>query len=280
MKIPFCQRDDQTGILAALDEAGCVVIEGFFSAELMDSVLAEVDVLRQRAKPDREHVNDTIGWFYGDKTRHLTALVRHSKTLRETILVDPLLQSLCQQVLGPYCSDWQLNVAHFLDRGPKAEAQFMHRDHDVWVHLPKIMTCQLASMMALVDFTEANGATRIVPGSHKWEKGREASAAEIQIAAMPKGSVALYVGGILHGAGANLTDQWRAGMHLSYTLGWLRTEENMSLAIPPAEAKDYSDEVLGLIGYRYYDAMEDEGGYLGLVDLHDPAKLLADGVLG
>ena len=280
MPIPRCKKEDHTRILAALEDHGCVVVDDFFSAETMDRVLDDIGRLREDADPHRPHVNETIGWFFGDKTRHLTALVRHSKTLREEILVDLNLQKCCESILGPNCSGWQLNVAHFLDRGPNAAQQMWHRDHDVWIHLPKTFTVQLASMIALEDFTAENGATRLVPGSHRWENDRQPEPDEIQIAEMSKGAVALYVGGVMHAGGTNNTKAWRPGIHLSYTMGWLRTEENLCLSIPPSEAKDYSDEVLELIGYKYYDSIDEAGGFLGLVDLLDPAELVRDQRLG
>src|SRR4029077_7803274 len=93
---------------------------------------------------------------------------------------------------------------------------------------------QVASVIALVDFTAGNGATRVFPGSHKWEAGRYPAAGdEPEIAVMPAGSAILYLGSTFHGGGAHTGGEPRRGVHLSYTLGWLRTEENNYLAVPP-----------------------------------------------
>ena len=90
-------------------------------------------------------------------------------------------------------------------------------------------------MWAISEFTAANGGTQIVPGSHLWEADRVAKPEEIVRAEMPPGSVLFWLGGTLHGGGANVTrDDWRYGVIFTYTLGWLRTEENQHLSIPIA----------------------------------------------
>lgn len=280
MNIPHLKREQHSDILAALDEYGCAIIDNFLSPAVSKQVLAEVDNLRQLADPGRDHINDSVSWFFGNCTRHLTALVKHSPTLREHILPDPLLAAACDHTLLPNCSQYQLNLAHLIDRGPGAENQYLHRDHDVWFHMPKTFPLEIACMIAMEDFSEQNGATRIVPGSHHWEPGREPKPEEIVNAEMPQGAIALYTGGIIHGAGHNQSDRWRPGIHLSYTLGWLRTEENLVLSIPPSVAKDFDEQTLAMIGYRAHDAIAEGGGYLGMVDLYDPIKLVKEGRLG
>jgi ectoine hydroxylase-related dioxygenase (phytanoyl-CoA dioxygenase family) len=103
---------------------------------------------------------------------------------------------------------------------------------------------------ALSDFTRENGATQVVPGSHKWEKGRQPTADEIAYAEMSSGSVLLYTGTVLHGGGDNTTkSDIRTGVFMHYALNWLRQEENQYLSCPPEVAKDFSPELRSLIGY-------------------------------
>ena len=99
-------------------------------------------------------------------------------------------------------------------------------------------------------------------------------------AEMPAGSAVLYLGSTIHGAGANTTsDLWRRGLHLSYVLGWLRTEENNVLATPPDVARTLPRVAQELLGYAVHDAIADQGGYLGMLELRDPVDLLAEGSL-
>ena len=129
-------------------------------------------------------------------------------------------------------------------------------------------------MIAMVDFERENGATRLVPGSHRWERDRTPNNADISCAEMPAGSAVVYLGSTLHGGGGNITNVPRRGVHLSYTLGWLRTEENNYLAVPPDVASALPRECQALLGYAVHDAIDTGGGYLGMFDLRDPLEML------
>src|SRR5205823_6440102 len=101
-----------------------------------------------------------LEWFFGKQTRHITAIASKSRTFVEDVIAHPVYMAVCDAVLLPSCARYQLNLAHVLDRGPGSDAQILHRDELVWVHMPKPHPeLQLASMIALVDFTAENGAT-------------------------------------------------------------------------------------------------------------------------
>ena len=187
---------------------------------------------------------------------------------------------MCDAILRPNCARYQLNLGHVLDRGPGAERQFLHRDELVWVNFPSPHPeLQVASMIALVDFTKDNGGTCVVPGSNHWEPDRQPEEDEIAVAEMSAGSAVIYLGSTIHAGGTNVTDERRRGLHLSYVLGWLRTEENHYLATPPEIARELPRESQELLGYAAHDALADGGGYLGALDLRDPVDLLQSGEL-
>ena len=103
---------------------------------------------------------------------------------------------------------------------------------------------------------------------------------EIAHAVVPAGGAVVYLGSTIHFAGTNSTDdEWRRGVHVSYTLGWLRTEENNTLGVPPRVARELSPEAQALLGYAIHDAIADGGGYLGMVRMRDPMELLSEGLL-
>jgi ectoine hydroxylase-related dioxygenase (phytanoyl-CoA dioxygenase family) len=125
-----------------------------------------------------------------------------------------------------------------------------------------------------------NGATVVAPGSHLWEKDRQPVEADLVAADMKAGSAVIYLGSTVHGGGGNTTSsQWRRGMHLSYVVGWLRTEENHYLTTPPDVARRLPRQVQEVLGYAAHDAIADLGGYLGTVELRDPVDLIAEGRL-
>lgn len=268
-------------VVAALDESGVVVVEDLLDPETLARLNAELDPLLEETAPEREFLNPALAWFFGKRTRHLTGVASKSHTFSSRVLCHPVFMGVCDAILGPSCARYQLNLAHVLDRGPGAEAQILHRDELVWVHMPHPHPeLQVASMIALVDFSAENGATRVAPGSHRWSLVRPPEEHEVVCAEMRAGSAVIYRGTTFHGGGANTTrDGWRRGMHLSYVLGWLRTEENHYLATPPEVARRLPRQAQELLGYAAHDALAQAGGYLGALDLRDPVEMLADGSL-
>jgi len=281
-RIPRLRRAEGTdAITDALDQLGAVIVVDMLDDAPLARIADELGPAVAEADPEREHLNPAVAWFFGKQTRHLTGLAGHSPTFARELLCHPTLLAVCDRVLGPSCAAYQLNVGHLLDRGPGAEAQLLHRDEVVWNQLPSPHPeVQVASITALVDFTAENGATCVVPGSHRWPRERVPRPEEVVAAEMPAGASVVYLGSTIHGGGANRTaDVRRLGLHLSYCLGWLRTEENNVLATPPEIARTLPLRAQELLGYGAHDAIASGGGFLGLVDLRDPVAMLADGSL-
>ena len=265
----------------ALKDDGGVVIDGFLSPEVVARIRAECAGARAAANPGLKHLNPAIQFFFGDKTRHVNGMAAQSRTFATDVLIHPVLLGICDRVLLPSCARYQLNLGHLIDRGPGAEAQLLHRDEDVWIHVPRPHgELQIASMIALEDFRADNGATRLVPGSQRWPRARKPEPHEIADAVMPAGSAVIYLGSTIHGAGTNSTRaEWRPGLHISYTLGWLRTEENNYLAVPPEIARTLPRAAQEVLGYAVHDAIASAGGYLGMLGLRDPVDLMSEGKL-
>jgi ectoine hydroxylase-related dioxygenase (phytanoyl-CoA dioxygenase family) len=269
-------------VTAALERDGAVIVEGMIDADLLRRFNAELDPLLELEMPShrRDFVNAAVPLFFGAQTRHLTGVAAKSKIFATEIMVHPTYLAVADAVLGGSCASYQLNLAQVMDRGPESNRQILHRDEDVWIHMPRPHPeLQFASVIALVDFTEENGATVVVPGSHRWARERQALDPELVVAEMPAGSAVLYLGSTLHAGGANSSAQWRRGMHLSYVLGWLRTEENHYLATPLDVARSLPRQSQEVLGYSAHDAIENLGGYLGTVELQDPVELIARGSL-
>ena len=277
----FRAKDSLDAMEQALKDDGGVIVEGFLEADVIARIKDEVALARAAANPGMKHLNPAIQFFYGDKTRHVNGMAAQSRTFATEVLIHPIYLALCDRILLPSCARYQLNLGHLIDRGPGAQNQLLHRDEVVWVHLPQPHAeIQLASMIALEDFRAENGATRLVPGSHRWPRSRAPEAHEIADAIMPAGSAAIYLGSTIHGAGANTTQsEWRPGLHISYVLGWLRTEENNYLAVPPEIARTLPRAAQEVLGYAVHDAIASAGGYLGMVGLRDPVELMSEGKL-
>jgi ectoine hydroxylase-related dioxygenase (phytanoyl-CoA dioxygenase family) len=268
---------DSPDIVSVLEEEGAVMVEGMLSDDLLRRFNDELDVQLADAPTKMPFFNEFIDHFYGDKTKRIGALPAKCPAFSE-LLTHPVLLAACDQILLRACSSYQMNIGQVIDVGPGSTEQMLHRDEDVWVHVPRPAPMfQVASMTALVDFTAEIGATRIVPGSHRWERERAPEDDEIAVAAMPAGSTVIYLGRTLHGAGANTTsDSWRRGLHLSYLVGWLRTEENNYLGVPPEKARTLPRRAQELLGYAVHDAIDAAGGICGHVDMRDPMEMLKE----
>jgi len=143
----------------------------------------------------------------------------------------------------------------------------IHRDRWAWGTYLQGVEPQCNTIWALTDFTAANGATRVAPGSVDWPDDRRPTAEEICQAEMTAGSVLLYSGSVFHGGGENRSDADRMGINITYSLGWLRQEENQYLSCPPELARQYPPELQDLLGYTqgsyalgYYTPPDDPGG--------------------
>ena len=268
---------DYAEVIGALERDGAVVIENFLDDAALARFNTEVDsLLADRGDQQQGFPNDDIAAFFGDAVTHLSGLAGKSPAFCEYVLCHPAYMAVCDHLLLPNCADYQLNVAHLMQRGPGCEAQFIHRDAWVWKRLPPMTgEVQVASLVALSEFTADNGGTLLVPGSHRWEGDRYPQENEIIAAEMPAGAALIYLGNTFHGGGANVTpDNLRRGLHVSYALGWLRTEENQCLATPPEVAATLPRRAQELLGFGLHDDIAAGGGYLGTVELEAPAQRL------
>jgi ectoine hydroxylase-related dioxygenase (phytanoyl-CoA dioxygenase family) len=272
--------DPTRAMVDALESDGAVIVEDLLEPATLERFNAEIEGDLEAADASRSLVNPAIEWFMGKQTRHITGIAARSRTFAERVLCHAVLCGISDAILLPSCSRYQLNVAHVLDRGPGSEQQLLHRDELVWCQVPRPHPeLQLASVIALNEFSSDNGATRIVPGSHRWPLERQPQPEEVVAAEMPAGSAVIYLGSTIHGGGPNVTSLRRRGIHISYTLGWLRTEENHYLSTPPDIARTLPRRAQELLGYAVHDALAVGGGYLGAVDTSDPIELMAQGRL-
>ena len=263
--IPECGRDeDPDAMYAALDEAGCLVVHDMAGPGEISAVKAELDGHMASAPAGEDDPDD----FYPGLTHRVVALMHRSPTMRD-LMMHPTVEHLGDRHLLANCNKWQLNVSAALEVGPGARDQVLHREENLFPYFPLPRpNLILATMWAMSDFTEDNGGTQLVPGSHRWGADRTATPDEIVRAEMPAGSVLFWLGGTLHGAGANVTENdWRYGVVLTYTLGWLRQEENQHVSIPLADVRAMPEPVRSRLGFAM-----DYGGGLGF---YDPTALLS-----
>jgi len=253
---------DTAARVAEIAEDGFTIIEGAIEADLVDA-LAE-DLARLEHDFDIQPATNS---FEGDRTWRIYNLLVHGD-LYERIPVHPNVLPVVEGVLDSGCLVSSLSSIAI---GPGESAQPIHAD-DQLIPIPKPHPPTVCNTMwALTEFTEDNGATRLVPGSHLLDHSPTYGQDYPSIAAeMAKGSVLVWHGSLWHGGGANHTDARRVGIAMNYCAGYIRQQENQQLGIPLEVARRFSPRLRRLVGYGIYN------GLIGHIDKHDPAELLLD----
>ncbi len=231
---------------AALDRDGALILDQVLDENEVAALRAELEPYVAATAPGQDG-------FTGFRTTRTGALAARAPACRPLIL-DPRIQGLCGHLLKPNCERWQLHLTQLIRIMPGQGAQPIHRDRWAWGAHLKGVEPQLNTIWAVTDFTEANGATQVIPGSQAWPDDRRAEPQEIARATMSAGSVLVYTGSVFHGGGANDSPADRWGLNITYALGWLRQEENQYLSCPPEIARTLPPELQSLLGY-------DLGGY-------------------
>jgi ectoine hydroxylase-related dioxygenase (phytanoyl-CoA dioxygenase family) len=252
--------------LGELRTHGYTILENAIEPELVDALVAAIRRI-ERASGAAPRGNPAEG-YATLRTYNLLA----KDPVFQQMPVHRAVLPLVERVLDPGCL---LSGMTAIDIGPGERAQPIHPDDLVMTvprpHPPLMCT----SLWALTDFTEANGATRILPGTHREAAMPDANHPRPSIPAeMRAGSVLVIDGGLWHGGGANTTaDEWRIGVNVQYCAGFCRPQQNQYLGIPREITRTFSDRLLELCGYSLYK------GIMGHIDGQSPAVVLGDGRL-
>ena len=237
----FNAIDSRDEMLSSLKRDGAIIVEDAVDELFIDSLRKETDPYMKLSRPGHDE-------FSGKYTTRTGGLVSRSSKCRD-LIQNQLILDMCDGLLLEHCGRYQLHLTQIIRVKPKETKQLIHKDKWAWGNDLNHLEPQLNTIWALSEFTNENGATRVAPGSSNWDDKREISEEEIVQAEMKLGSVLIYTGSVFHGAGSNESDADRIGLNITYTLGWLRQEENQYLSTPPEVAKDLDPKLLKLIGY-------------------------------
>lgn len=261
-------------LIEAIDREGCAIVQGVLPPDQLSRLNGEFDTLVEKTPPGSPNAAAFLVDFMGKKTIRIDGLPGKSKTFVE-VLQHPRALAVADHYLLPSCIHYLLSTAQLIEILPGETVQALHRDDPAWLHPPMptdpaadATQLEIVVLYALSDFSAENGATRIVPGSHRWPAGRKPQEHEIVAAEMPAGSAIYYLGKTLHGGGPNATaDVRRRGVFLGFSLGWLRTKENFFLSTPIEAVREMPKPVQRLLGW------ETHGG-IGVVDVGCPSVRL------
>jgi ectoine hydroxylase-related dioxygenase (phytanoyl-CoA dioxygenase family) len=252
----------KAGHLENLDRDGYTIVENAIELALVGALNTALERLEREleAKP-------AMNGFEGHRTVRIYNLLAHGAPF-ERVPVHENVLPLIEGVLDTGCLISSLSSIAI---DPGEIAQPIHAD-DMVIPLDKphrAIVCN--SMWALTDFTDANGATRLVPGSHRKTNPEYGGTYQSIPAEMAKGSALLWDGALWHGGGANRTDRRRTGIAMNYCAGFIRQQENQQLGLSPELVKSFPKRLQELIGYGVYQ------GLIGHIDKKSPAQILNGG---
>lgn len=250
--------DADPAALEHLQAHGYVILPSLLSTE-------EIATVRSELAPHLNHFGRNP--FEGHKTQRVYALLAKAPSIAP-LVEHPEVLALIDRYLAPSYLLWG-GLA--INKHPGEVRQEYHVDDEAGAPPRPRPPQGVSTMWALDDFTEENGATEIIPGSHLWGPEETAAADDARTfkAVMPAGSCLVWLGTLFHRGGSNHTDTTRLGITLQYCQPWLRQIENMPLAVPPEMAARYSKRVRAMLGYDLMD-----GTFMGYVDGRNPSKLV------
>jgi ectoine hydroxylase-related dioxygenase (phytanoyl-CoA dioxygenase family) len=244
-------------LIGRLDRDGYALLRDAASPEAVAAARADLEEILERTPHGRDD-------FEGRRTRRVYALFAKTRAL-DAFALHPVVLGVLDRVLG----DYQLSAPAAIAIGPGERDQPLHPDDAIYPVPRPHPELVVNVMWPLEDFTVANGATRIVPGSHRWADERPGPDTPTTAVEMPAGSALLYLGSVWHGGGANRAGAVRLGVVLHYAAAWLRPVENHVLAVRPSVVATLPTRLQELLGYNICPP------FIGYVDGQHPRKLLA-----
>jgi ectoine hydroxylase-related dioxygenase (phytanoyl-CoA dioxygenase family) len=277
-KLPRTASVDE--VVTIIERDGGVIIEDFLASDVLASV-----------KEDLATAFDEIPFgedeeFAGKRTRRASRLFGRVRNMSD-IALHPLYVGAAEKILRKPTPLWvgqnkvdivldlQIGVTQGIEIHPGQGTQPLHRDDMMaaWRHPQYGREARVQIMLAVTDFTEENGGTRVIPGSHKWDDDRMPLNEETVPTIMSAGSALLWIGSVYHGGGNNTSDAPRTGLSMAYDLACLRSEENHFLSLSVEEVAALPVQIQRMLGWS---AGENYSGWVEIDgQMADPQQLLA-----
>ncbi|HEX4816687.1 MAG TPA: phytanoyl-CoA dioxygenase family protein [Nonomuraea sp.] len=261
-------------VVAVLERDGAVIIEDFVDQETLAGLWEDLG-------PHLDAGDFSGNWYDGLRTRRVSSLF--ARTARLTpVVTQPLYLGAARALMQRPRTMWigrsrqemvpsiQVSTTQLIQIHKGQGKMPLHRDDALHLRTHPGATSRVQLMLAMSEFTAGNGGTLVIPGSHHWDDERAPRTSEAVPTEMPPGGGLVWLGGVYHGGGANVTGVPRTGMTIALDLGNLRQEENQYLAVPREKVLAYPEEVRKLLGYDRCPPG------LGWVEMNDPDVALRD----
>jgi ectoine hydroxylase-related dioxygenase (phytanoyl-CoA dioxygenase family) len=264
--LPYGAPTDEVARLVHRD--GAVILRDVVTAEQLARINADVDGPLAATRCGSLKDDVAMQQFHGYRTKRLATVVMLSRTLREEFIGNPITLGYVRELFKDVCDTFWLQASQAIEIHPGEKAQFLHRDMDNYpvfrrygpVGAPELT---INFLLALVDSTEAAGATRVIPGSNHWPFEEPATPEQTIPGELPAGSALLMSGKTVHGGGANITpDYERRVVSVAFNPGFLVPEDAYPFVVPLELARTMSPALQQLIGFRSFHQYAQQGGSL------------------
>ena len=231
--------------VAEIKDKGYSAVPSFLNQNQVDDLCTKLEPIF--SVTGNRQVDDKKRGWPGYQTVHIPNLYAKTRAIDE-LSIDPLLLFIVEGVLG---RAFQMSVAVAMSPGPGSDKQGLHQD-DGHYPVPRPHQPLVANtLIALDDFTLENGATMLVPESHKWEKELDPKA-EVSRVEMKAGSLLIWDGAVWHGGGENKTkNEIRRSINLNFNVSWLRQQENQYIGISREVIRKMPERLQRLLAVSY-----------------------------
>jgi len=267
-------------VIQIVHRDGAVILRDVLDAEQLAQINADLDA--PMASTRCGSAKDDVGMqqFHGHRTKRLATAVMMSPTLREAVIGNPITLGYVRELFKDVCDTFWLQASQAIEIRPGERAQPLHRDMDNYPVFRRYgpdgapeLTVNL--LVALVDSTEAAGATRIIPGSNHWPFEERGTPEQTIAGELPAGSALLVSGKTIHGGGANVTQDYRRRVvSIAFNPGFLLPEDAYPLIVPLELVRTMSPELQQLLGFRSFHQYSQQGGSLWQAQWEELADFL------
>ena len=251
-------------------DQGYTIVNDFISTEEVEKIrhafMSEVHITEMRA----------IGTQTGRTWRAHNLLAKTRAV--DYLFLDKRVRALVEGVLGPRT---QINVTTLFNVLPGETRQFLHQDDGLWPIPRPHPSFVCNALIALDDFDIENGATHIVPYSHRWHDRRPDQSIDTLQVEMKSGTMLMWEGGLWHGGGANESkDRERLGFFMSHQVAYLRPQEIQLVSVPREEVRKMPEKLQRLLGYHRFGLGVDSRDPIDVINdeiyVHETSKLAKD----
>lgn len=259
---------------------GAVILRDALSAEQIARINADLDGPMAATRCGSVKDDVAMQQFHGYRTKRLTSVVMLSPTAREEFIGNPITLGYVKALFEGVCDTFWLQASQAIEIHPGEKAQYLHRDMENYPVFRRYgpegaPELTVNFLVALVDSTEAAGATRVIPGSNHWPFDERGTPEQTIAGELPAGSALLMSGKTIHGGGANVTQDYkRRVIAMSFNPGFLVPEDAYPFVVPLELARTMSPAVQQLIGFRSFHQYGQQGGSLWQVDYEELADHL------